>query len=82
LLSDLGTLNGEQQKKKLNYLYKEITKLKNNFHATRGISVLASYEEIWKWIIQIGSMRAGWYSIGWIDNGETPSTHINLLNFK
>jgi hypothetical protein len=30
------------------------------FNATRGITIESSPEEIWKWIIQIGSKRAGW----------------------
>ena len=30
-----------------------------DFNATRGITINSTPEEIWKWIIQIGSRRAG-----------------------
>jgi hypothetical protein len=49
--------------------------LKPNFNATRAISINASPEIIWRWIIQIGSKRAGWYSIDWIDNGGVKSSN-------
>lgn len=55
---------------------------KPNFKATRGISIKAPPDEIWKWIIQIGSKRAGWYSIDWIDNGGVPSSREILLEFQ
>ena len=55
---------------------------KPDFNATRGIPILAPPEEIWKWIIQIGSKRAGWYSIDWMDNGGTPSTDEILPEFQ
>ena len=50
--------------------------------ATRGISIAAPPEDIWKWIIQIGSKRAGWYSIDWMDNGGTPSSIEILPEFQ
>jgi hypothetical protein len=43
------------------------------FDATRGVSIQASPEEIWPWIVQIGMRRAGWYSYDWIDNLGKPS---------
>ena len=49
-----------------------------NFNATRVITINASPEIIWRWIIQIGSKRAGWYSIDWIDNGGVKSSEIIL----
>jgi hypothetical protein len=55
---------------------------KPDFNATRGISISAPAEEIWKWIIQIGSRRAGWYSIDWMDNGGTPSSNELLSEFQ
>jgi hypothetical protein len=45
-----------------------------DFNATRGISIAATPHEIWKWIVQIGSTRAGWYSIDLIDNGGKKSS--------
>ena len=55
---------------------------KPDFNATRGITIESSPEEIWKWIIQIGSKRAGWYSIDWIDNGGTPSSTKIVPEFQ
>ena len=55
---------------------------KPDFNATRGISISASTEEIWKWIIQIGSKRAGWYSIDWMDNAGKPSSTVILPEFQ
>jgi len=47
---------------------------KPDFNATRSITIYAEPSEIWKWIIQIGSKRAGWYSIDWIDNRGVKSS--------
>lgn len=56
--------------------------LRPDFNATRGISITASPSEIWKWIIQIGSGRAGWYSIDWMDNGGKPSSMVILPEYQ
>jgi hypothetical protein len=56
--------------------------LKSNFNATRAITINASPEIIWRWLIQIGSKRAGWYSIDWIDNGGEKSSEIILTEFQ
>lgn len=53
-----------------------------HFNATRAISIHATPENIWKWIIQIGSKRAGWYSIDWIDNGGIESSKEILPEFQ
>jgi hypothetical protein len=55
---------------------------KPDFNATRGISISAPPEEIWKWIIQIGSRRAGWYSIDWMDNAGIKSSYEILPDFQ
>jgi len=55
---------------------------KPDFNATRGITIESTPEEIWKWIIQIGSKRAGWYSIDWMDNGGTPSATEIIPEFQ
>mgnify|MGYP003737284117 CR=1 FL=1 len=55
---------------------------KTDFIATRAISIHASQAEIWKWIIQIGSGRAGWYSIDWIDNGGKPSSASLIQEYQ
>ncbi len=43
------------------------------FNATRSLTVNASPEAIWPWLVQIGHKRAGWYSYDWIDNLGKPS---------
>jgi hypothetical protein len=53
-----------------------------HFNATRAISINATPENIWQWIIQIGSKRAGWYSIDWIDNGGIESSREILPEFQ
>jgi hypothetical protein len=53
-----------------------------DFNATRGITINAPPEEIWKWIIQIGSRRAGWYSIDWMDNAGIKSSIEILPEFQ
>ena len=60
-----------------------------SFNATRAITIQARPEAVWPWILQIGSKRAGWYSLDWIDNAGIPSTeriipelqHMNLGDF-
>jgi hypothetical protein len=43
------------------------------FNATRAVTIQARPEEIWPWLVQIGSKRAGWYSYDWLDNLGIPS---------
>ena len=59
----------------------EIVK-KPHFVATRAVTINAPANEVWKWIIQIGSARAGWYSIDWIDNGGVSSSTEILPEFQ
>ncbi len=53
-----------------------------DFNATRGITIHSTPELIWPWIIQIGSKRAGWYSIDWMDNGGKKSSSEILPEFQ
>lgn len=53
-----------------------------HFNATRAITIKAPPEVVWKWIIQIGSGRAGWYSIDWIDNGGKKSSETIIPLFQ
>lgn len=53
-----------------------------DFNAIRGITINAKPSDIWKWIIQIGSQRAGWYSIDWIDNAGKKSSEIIIPEFQ
>lgn len=47
------------------------------FDATRAVTVQATPEEIWPWIIQIGYKKAGFYSWDRLDNAGIPSAeHI------
>ncbi|HET9200334.1 MAG TPA: hypothetical protein VFO84_05090 [Dehalococcoidia bacterium] len=41
--------------------------------STRAVTVEATPEQIWPWLIQLGWGRAGWYSYDWVDNGGKPS---------
>jgi hypothetical protein len=40
---------------------------------TRVISIAASAEQVWPWLVQLGHGRGGWYSYDWIDNDGRPS---------
>jgi hypothetical protein len=35
---------------------------------TRGITINATPEEIWPWLVQWGQGRGGWYSYDWLEN--------------
>lgn len=53
-----------------------------DFSATRGVTIHSTPELIWRWIIQIGSKRAGWYSIDWMDNAGVKSSDRILPEFQ
>jgi len=53
-----------------------------DFNATRGITIHSTPELVWRWIIQIGSKRAGWYSIDWMDNAGIKSSDKILPQFQ
>jgi hypothetical protein len=36
--------------------------------STRGVTIHASAEEVWKWVVQLGQERAGFYSNDWLEN--------------
>jgi hypothetical protein len=55
---------------------------KPDFNATRGITIHSTPGLIWRWIIQIGSKRAGWYSIDWMDNAGIKSSDKILPEFQ
>jgi hypothetical protein len=55
---------------------------KPHFIATRAVTIEAPPAEVWKWIIQLGSARAGWYSLDQIDNAGVPSTEEILPEFQ
>ena len=43
------------------------------FRATRAIMIAAPPELVWPWLVQMGCMRAGWYSHDLLDNRGRPS---------
>jgi hypothetical protein len=55
---------------------------KTHFVATRAVTINSTPAEVWKWIIQIGSARAGWYSHDWIDNAGVASARRILPEFQ
>lgn len=44
-----------------------------DFVATRAITIEAPPQDVWPWLVQIGSGRAGWYSYDRLDNAGIPS---------
>jgi hypothetical protein len=44
-----------------------------HFKATRAITIEASPREVWPWLVQVGCLRAGWYSNDLLDNLARPS---------
>jgi hypothetical protein len=55
---------------------------KTHFVATRAVTIDAAPAEVWKWIVQIGSARAGWYSLDWVDNAGVESSRRILPEFQ
>lgn len=43
------------------------------FNATRAITIAATPQQIWPWLLQVGVKRAGWYSYDLLDNLGRPS---------
>ncbi len=43
------------------------------FIATRAITIDAPPEAVWPWLVQVGCLRAGWYSNDLLDNLAHPS---------
>ena len=46
---------------------------KADYVATRAITIEAPPHQVWPWLVQIGSGRAGWYTYDRIDNAGVPS---------
>jgi hypothetical protein len=44
-----------------------------DYVATRAITIDAPPQDVWPWLVQIGSGRAGWYTYDRIDNAGIPS---------
>jgi hypothetical protein len=43
------------------------------FRATRAITIAAPPQAVWPWLVQVGALRAGWYSNDLLDNLAQPS---------
>lgn len=52
------------------------------FKATRAVTVNASAERIWPWIVQMGYKRAGFYSWDILDNDGIPSAERILPEYQ
>ena len=37
--------------------------------STRAVTINAPASEVWRWLVQIGQRRAGFYSYTWVENG-------------
>ena len=51
--------------------------LSPNIGYTRGISVNASSEQIYPWIVQIGAEKGGWYSYEWFETNVLRCQNTN-----
>jgi hypothetical protein len=43
------------------------------YRSTRAITIAATPEEVWPWLVQIGCLRAGWYADDLLDDQAHPS---------
>jgi hypothetical protein len=50
--------------------------------ATRGLTVEAPPEDIWPWLVQMGYLRAGFYSYDRLDNAGIPSAERILPEYQ
>jgi hypothetical protein len=53
-----------------------------SFSATRAITIQAPPEQVWPWIVQLGTGRAGFYSYDLFDNAARPSADRILPEFQ
>jgi hypothetical protein len=53
-----------------------------SFNATRAVTIRATPEEIWPWLVQVGVNRAGWYSYDLLDNLGRPSARGIIPEFQ
>lgn len=55
---------------------------KPSFNATRAVTIKASPDRVWPWIVQIGYDRAGFYSYDLFDHGARPSSRRIVPEFQ
>jgi hypothetical protein len=53
-----------------------------DYVATRAVTIHAPPDDVWPWLVQIGSGRAGWYSYDRLDNGGVASADRLLTEFQ
>jgi hypothetical protein len=46
---------------------------RTHYRCTRAITVAATPEEVWPWLVQVGCLRAGWYADDLLDDLGHPS---------
>ena len=46
------------------------------YRSTRAITIDAPPEAVWPWLVQVGCLRAGWYSNDLLDNLTHPSASV------
>ena len=49
---------------------------------THAVTVHGLPEDVWPWLVQMGSGRGGWYSYDFVDNGSRPSAYRILPEFQ
>jgi len=52
------------------------------FNATRAITIDAPPNAVWPWLVQVGCLRAGWYSNDLLDNLGRPSATTIVANLQ
>jgi hypothetical protein len=52
------------------------------FRATRAITIAAPPAAVWPWLVQVGALRAGWYSNDLLDNLGHPSATVIVPEFQ
>jgi hypothetical protein len=52
------------------------------YRCTRAITVCATPEEVWPWLVQVGVGRAGWYADDLLDNFARPSAREVLPDLQ
>lgn len=53
-----------------------------DFNATRVVTINASADKIFPWLVQMGDRRAGWYSYDFLDNHGRPSAEKIIPEFQ
>jgi hypothetical protein len=53
-----------------------------NFNATRAVTVDAPPKEIWPWLVQMGYLKAGFYSWDELDNDGVPSAERIISEYQ